>query len=174
MAKPGDTLVLYLLIGLFLFLIVRNLPFFRRKKELEDDLEIQGEVPTILREHGYEVIREKEKVPIYIDVSGEELESRLYIDYVARYEDEWYIVIVARDRKPLRFSGAGIRDFFLSYYLLYQPNGILYVDREKRTVKVITFDYPDVSFKPSTSRGVMVGAWILGVVILIMLFFWLL
>lgn len=173
MSKPGDTLVLYLLIGLFLYLIVRNLPFFVRKKELNDDQEIRGVVPDILREHGYEVVRSKEKIPLWIDVNGETLESRLYIDYVARCEEEWYIVIVARERKPIRMSGAGLRDFFLSYYLLYQPDGILYVDREKRTVKVITFDFPDCSLKPTKSRALVWGG-VLGFVILVVLFLWLL
>jgi len=173
MAKPGDTLVLYLLIGLFLYLIVRNLSFFVGKRESDAEREvIRGEVPNLLREHGYEVVRAKEKIPLWIEADGNPLESRLYIDYVARCDEEWYIVIVARERKPLRMSGAGLRDFFLSYYLLYEPDGILYVDREKKSIKTITFDFPDVSLKPSKSRA-FIWQLLLVSVILVLLILWL-
>jgi hypothetical protein len=152
--QPGDTLVLFLLIGVILYFIGKQIPFWPRKNDGQDGepLRIKGEVPDLLRSHGYEVVRAKEKVPLEIDVDEETYESRLYIDYVARRDEQWYIVIVARERKPLRMSGAGLRDFFLPYYLLYQPDGILYVNKEKQTVKLVQFDVPDVAFQKSQAK----------------------
>ena len=144
--RPGDTLVLFLLIGVIFYLIWKKLLDLYPKKQ-EPDEEIKGEVPDLLRQHGYEVVGEKERIPFDIDYGGRQYASRLFIDYFARREDAWYIVIVARSRKPVRESGAGLRDFFLPYYLLYRPDAILYVDREQGTIKEIEFDIPDVSFQ---------------------------
>jgi hypothetical protein len=144
--RPGDTLVLFLLIGVIFYLIWKKLLDLYPKKQ-EPDEEIEGEVPDLLRQHGYEVVGEKERIPFDIDYGGRQYASRLFIDYVARRDDAWYVVIVARPRKPIRESGAGLRDFFLPYYLLYRPDAILYVDREQGTIKEIEFDIPDVSFQ---------------------------
>jgi hypothetical protein len=152
-ARPGDTLVLFLLIGVILYIIWRQIPLSSvkwRKKEVEP-AQVKGEVPELLRAHGFEVVRAKERVPIVIGVDEAIYESRIYIDYIARREDEWYVVVVARERKPLRMSGAGLRDFFLPYFLLVQPDGILYVNKEKQTIKVIHFEVPDLTFS-SKSR----------------------
>ena len=146
MTRPGDTLVLFLLIGVIFYLIWKKLYSFY-PKEQDPGEEIEGEVPDLLRQHGYEVIGEKERIPFDIDFNGREFTSRLFIDYIARRDDAWYIVIVARSRKPVRESGAGLRDFFLPYYLLYHPDAILYVDRDQGSIKIIEFDIPDVSFQ---------------------------
>lgn len=146
MTRPGDTLVLFLLIGVIFYLIWKKL-YDLYPKGQEQSEEIRGEVPDLLRQHGYEVMREKERIPFDIDYNGRQYTSRLFIDYIARRDDAWYIVIVARSRKPIRESGAGLRDFFLPYYLLYQPDAILYVDREQGSIKEIEFDISDVSFQ---------------------------
>jgi hypothetical protein len=144
--RPGDTLVLFLLIGVIFYLIWKKLlDLYPTTKE--PDEEIEGEVPDLLRQHGYEVVGEKERILFDIGYGGRQYASRLFIDYFARREDAWYIVIVARSRKPVRESGAGLRDFFLPFYLLYRPDAILYVDREQGTIKEIEFDIPDVSFQ---------------------------
>ncbi|TCW41209.1 hypothetical protein EDC32_101870 [Laceyella sacchari] len=152
--QPGDTLVLFLILGAILYLIATQfIPRFRGNPPSEPKEEFRGEVPDLLRENGYEVIGGKERIPLSIEMDDKEYESRLYIDYIARQDEECYIVIVARQRKPLRLSGAGLRDFFLAYYLLCQPDGLLYVDREKRTVKRIFFDVPELPFHAKRSRA---------------------
>ncbi|MGA8941753.1 MAG: hypothetical protein WB502_03430 [Thermoactinomyces sp.] len=144
MTRPGDTLVLFLLIGVIFYFVLRKLPLPYRKKE-DENSEIRGEIPSLLRSHGYEVVGAKERIPFEIDFAGRTYESRLFIDYIARRDDEWYIVIVSRQRKPVRESGAGLREYFLPYYLLYRPAAILYVDRDQGLIKEIEFDIPDVS-----------------------------
>ncbi|TCS96375.1 hypothetical protein [Hazenella coriacea] len=153
MSKPGDTLVLILLVGvIFYFLLRKWLPvrfsqsLLQEPPQDEED-QIQGEVPRFLSNYGYEVVRRKEKVPISIQVDEQVYESRLFVDYIAKLGDEWYLVILAKERKPLRISGPALRDFFLSYFLLYQPKGILYVDLEKEKFKVIRIDVPDLTFQ---------------------------
>ncbi|MFC7440971.1 hypothetical protein [Laceyella putida] len=169
MAQPGDTFVLFLMLGAIMYVIVMQwIPRIRKKSVPETDAPFRGEVPDLLRENGYEVISGKQKVPLSIEVDGKGYDSRLYIDYIARRDGECYIVIVARERKPLRLSGAGLRDFFLTQYLMYQPDGMLYVDREKRSVKCIQFDLPEVSVHPKPSRNWMAMAGALGVGVLLL------
>ena len=49
-------------------------------------------------------------------------------------------MIIARSRKPLRMSGAAVRDRFLAHYLAFQPEGILYVEPDKGSVTPVTFE----------------------------------
>lgn len=149
MSKPGDTLVLILLVGVIFYFLWRKWSPDRAPKSdresLQDEVEeIQGEVPQFLSRYGYEVVRPKEKIPISIQVDERTYESRLFVDYIAKLGDEWYLVILAKEQKPLRISGPALRDFFLSYFLLYQPEGILYVDLEKEKFKVIQIDVPNL------------------------------
>jgi hypothetical protein len=157
MAKLGEHLVLALIIAVIFYLILRNwLPFaaiirWLNPSSPQEVEEIKGEVPDLLRDHGYEVIKSKEKTAIAVDVNGDSYESRLYVDYLARVEEEWYVVVIARERKPLRLTGAALRDHFLPCYLLYRPKGILYVQKEKGSIKVIQFDFPErMLTKPSS------------------------
>lgn len=170
MAQPGDTLILFLMLGAIIYAIAMQwMPLTGKKKVNHEPNEaVRGEVPDLLRTHGYEVVSGKQKVPLFIEVDEKEYESRLYIDYIARRDRECYIVIVARERKPLRLSGAGLRDFFLTHYLLYQPDGILYVDRNKKSIKCIQFDFPEVSADPKSSRNWLAMAGGLGICALLL------
>ncbi|RAL26554.1 hypothetical protein [Thermoflavimicrobium daqui] len=149
MSQLGDTLVLYLLIGVIIYFMLRKVfPFSRLKERLSpkneesESIPITGKVADILRSHGYEVMDEKIKVPLEIGADGELYQSRLYVDYLACDEEDIYLVLIARERKPLRMSGAALRDYFLIYYLLFEPAGILYVDKEKGSIKLIDFVVP--------------------------------
>lgn len=150
MAQPGDSLVLYLLIGVIFYFILRKWmsvsPFSGRfkKSSKEEEEKIQGPIPDLLRRHGFEVVQSKVRVPLTFDVEEKTFESRLIVDYIARADDEIYLVIVARERKPLRITGPGLRDLLLPYFLLYRPEGILYVDPEKNSIKCIQMDVPNV------------------------------
>jgi hypothetical protein len=152
-SRPGDGFVLVLMIAFIVFALVRKwISASRPDKEKKGETStIRGDVPALLRRLGYEVVREKERVPFTVEAAGQTYESRLFIDYIARKDGKWFLVIVARERKPLRMSGAGLRDFFLSMYLLYRPEGILYVDRDKGLVKPISFDVPSPSFEKERS-----------------------
>lgn len=151
----GDNLVLFLLLICLIYIIVRPwLPFslrewwFSPKKKKEPE-PLQGAIPDILRENGYEPVQEKIKSTIYIDVDEEEYESRLFFDYIAEKDQQYYLVITARDRKPVRWSGAGLRDFFLASYLAVKPAAILYVLPEKRLIKTIEIELENL---PSTGN----------------------
>lgn len=106
-----------------------------------------GEVADLLESSGYEVIGGKKRVPVTITVDGrEELQSRIYIDYFVRKPEtnELYAVKVAKERKPISWTGSGVRDALLPYYLLFdEVQGVLYVDMKDRSVRELEFEIED-------------------------------
>jgi hypothetical protein len=152
LSQFGDTLVLFLLIGVTLYLIIRKwLPFSFSKKRNDRETGNAsfriGRVPSILKKYGYEVIEGKTKVPIHIEFDGEDYASRLFVDYMAQSGDDTYLVLVGRQRKPLRLSGVALRERFLALYLLFEPAGILYVEPDSEQIKIVHFDVPDFKSK---------------------------
>lgn len=147
MTQPGDSLALIFILGIiFYFMVRRWLPLTftewltqssHRKKE-----PFSGKVPKLLEKDGYELYGGKEKVPMTILMDDHEYRSRLYVDYIVKKEDDWYLVFVERARNPLKSHGPGLRDLFLSYYLLYKPSGILYVKKDQ-TIHQIEFEIED-------------------------------
>lgn len=143
----GDGLILLLLsltiIGWLLFLVRRwLLAPLRPRLAVEPDPEIPvTEAIELLEYAGYEVLTGKRRVPVTIEVNDrQELESRLFIDHFAAVEDKLYVVKLARERKPMEWTGSGLRDHLLVYQLLYrEAEGILYVDPKLRTIEKIRF-----------------------------------
>ncbi|MFE4711071.1 MULTISPECIES: hypothetical protein [Paenibacillus] len=98
-----------------------------------------------LEEAGYEVIGGKLKIPLSFRVNGAAMYSRIFIDYVAAKEDgSFYMVILARPRKPLDFTGSGLRDYLLPYLLIYpECSGVLYVNMAAAAIHVIELGKDD-------------------------------
>jgi hypothetical protein len=148
MAQSGDSIVLVLIIFFILFLIARKWVSFRFTKDIimnkskKEPKVIKGEVPDLLREFGYDPIEGKKKIPISIELDSEAYQSRMYIDYLAMKEGLLYVVLVAKERKPMRRTGAAIRDLLFPFFLLYRPAGVVYVDKTKNKVSLIHFSHP--------------------------------
>ena len=99
----------------------------------------------LLEEAGYEVVGGKLKIPLSFNVDGSQLYSRIFIDYIAtKEEDSLYLVILARPRKPLDFTGSGLRDTLLPYLLIYpECTGVLYVNSATAAIQVIKLGRDD-------------------------------
>lgn len=143
----GDSLILILLsvaiAGWLFWLFHRWLTAPPQDRyTIESDLEVPvTEAVELLEFAGYEVLTGKRKIPVSIELNDREtLESRLFIDHFAAVEDKLYIVKLARDRKPLEWTGSGLREQLLVYQLLYrEADGILYVDPRLKTIEKIRF-----------------------------------
>lgn len=95
---------------------------------------------VFLERAGYEVISGKHRVPVGIELDGEPLASRLYIDYIAEKDGTMYIVKTARDRMPMDWTGSGVRDRLLIYSLLVpECGGVLFVDVKEQVIRIIHF-----------------------------------
>ena len=105
----------------------------------EDDENIR-----LLESAGYEVLSGKHRIPVAIDLDGNDLSSRLYIDYIAEQNGTMYIVKTARERMPMDWTGSGVRDRLLVYSLLLpECSGILFVDVRERVIRTIRFQIGD-------------------------------
>nr|WP_237690659.1 hypothetical protein [Paenibacillus caui] len=92
----------------------------------------------LLEQRGYEVVSGKLKVPLAFDCDEQLLYSRLFIDYVAHKDGEYFLVKEARDRKPVDWTGSGVRDALLPYLLLYPDcEGLLYINGEINEIRKI-------------------------------------
>jgi hypothetical protein len=146
-SQPGDSIVLILLIAFIIYLFVSRWVSWRFEKDWswnqskEQAKPIKGEVPTLLREFGYEPIEGKKKIPISIHMDNEPYDSRMFVDYLVMKESLLYVVIVARERKPLRHTGPAIRDYLFPTFLLFRPAGIVYVDKAKNKVSLVHFSH---------------------------------
>lgn len=143
----GDGLIL-LLLSLFItgWLLYRFRGWLLAPPKARHIITPDPEIPVtdaveLLEFAGYEVLTGKRKIPISVQVNdGARMESRLFIDHFAAVEDKLYVVRLARDRKPIEWTGSGLRDQLLVYQLLYgEVEGILYVDPKQRSIEKITF-----------------------------------
>ncbi|CAM2808772.1 hypothetical protein PASE110613_01860 [Paenibacillus sediminis] len=92
----------------------------------------------ILSDAGYEVLSGKMRIPILFDADGVQLHSRLYIDYLVSRDHATYMVKLARERRPVEWTGSAVRNEFLHYFLLYpECKGLLYVDVAQKEIKEV-------------------------------------
>ncbi|GGE10446.1 hypothetical protein GCM10011571_09690 [Marinithermofilum abyssi] len=160
----GDIIVLFLLVGLFLYLMARQLSPKHAYPAIpmEEQGSISGEIPRLLEGEGYDVVASKQRLPISVRVGEDRYDSRLFVDYIAKLGTDYYCVIVAKARKPLRLSGSALRDQFLGHFLAFPCAGILYVDPMSNTVKRIVFDVEKVHFRTPRRRWFVTHLMMLG------------
>lgn len=115
---------------------LNKLPFEHEAIELPEP----SEETELLESAGYEIISGKRKISLRIEADEESLSSNLWVDYFVRSEDELYAVKTARKRRPVDWTGSGLRDAFLPYALIYeQLDGVLYLDVEHRSIHKVIF-----------------------------------
>lgn len=148
MEQFGDWLIMIIAGGLLAFWLLRvfykwlHQPVSVNRLTLGKGARLDPEDENIrfLESSGYEVLSCKHRVPIAISLDGEQLESRLYIDYIAEADGELFIVKTARDRMPMDWTGSGVRDRLFVYSLLLpECDGILFVDVKEQIIRKITF-----------------------------------
>ncbi|RKN84688.1 hypothetical protein D7M11_11895 [Paenibacillus ginsengarvi] len=146
--RSGDTFViLLLLIAALVWFYVRSRLWYNKPRASlaiphQDELYVPSdEAVLLLNQKGYEIAAGKTKLPVYITLDGQEMESRLFIDAYVVKDDELFLVKLARERRPLEMSASAIRERLLVYYLLYpEAAGVLYVDTSLGSIKKITFE----------------------------------
>ncbi|SDW54133.1 hypothetical protein SAMN05444487_10472 [Marininema mesophilum] len=170
MLRDGDLIVLFLLLILVVFFIIR----WWKKADFRPVLTasnhpIRGEVPTMLEADGFELIAAKQRLPIAVRVGDTSYDSRLYVDYVATRAGNTYLVVLAKDKKPLRFSGAILRDRFLAHVLAFRAAGILYVEPHHGMYKTVSFDVTGVRYPPRRRLASYVITLVIGALITLLI-----
>lgn len=147
MGAYSDGLLMIVIAGIGAFLLYRGFRSWARKPfslrsgigfEMNEEI-LEHPAVDMLEQAGYEVVSDKLKVPLTFRVDGELLHSRLFIDYIAVKNGEFYLVRTARERLPIEWTGSGLRRELLPFLLLYpECAGVLYVDPEQGELKEIS------------------------------------
>lgn len=145
--------LLMVLLGIVIVLLIGyrvNRWLMSPQPDLLPGIPINDRIPDhpaigLLEQEGYEVVGGKVKVNLSFDAGHKPIRSRLFIDYVASGSNgELYMVKLARERMPVDWTGAGIRDRLMPYLLLYpECAGLLYVDINEGEVHRLTMDWSD-------------------------------
>lgn len=162
MTRPDDTLALYVIFAIILYLLVRNwLPMtfskWVKSSSKKQNKVISGKTADYLRTHGYEVLEKNVKIPLAISMENEQLDeekeydSRLYIDYIAAKDGHNYLVFVEREKRTLKLTGPHLRDRFLSPYLICRPQGILFITKDKQLLH-FDLEVPDQTMVMKTTQ----------------------
>jgi hypothetical protein len=144
--QHGDTYVMVLLM-----LILFGWVYVKLKKKYSEDEwhvpngvpagDLDSEIVMLLEQAGYTVIEGKQRIPIRIQADSDLLETRLFIDGLVEREDELFVVRLARERKPMDWTGSSIRDHLLSIQLLYRSAaGVIYIDPRSGFLHQIRFE----------------------------------
>lgn len=146
MTSQGDTIVLAMIIIAFViwaYIILKrwtDRPPLRKMPFISNAAPLSEELKTLLRAHGYTPIGGKLKIPLKITVDGRHLTSRMFIDGFAQKQQELFVVRLHRNRQPIEWTGAGVRNHLLSYALLYEETaGVLYVNEHENDVTEVRF-----------------------------------
>ena len=110
---------------------------------VEPDPEIVlTEAVELLEQAGYSVLTNKRKISITARLGEEDARtSRLFVDHFVEKEGKLYLVKLEKPRKPLEWTGSGLRDRLLVYQLLYpEAAGILYVNPKEPSIELIRFE----------------------------------
>lgn len=144
MGLIGVALAIFILYRIYIWLQSSPRSFMKDKIPLNKVI-IPHPSIDLLEGAGYEIIGGKLKIPLSFKVDGLSLYSRLFIDYVAtKEESSFYLVMLARPRKPLDLTGSGLRDTLLPYLLIYpECSGVLYVNVATATIQVIKLGKDD-------------------------------
>lgn len=152
MGAYSDGLLMLVIAGIGIYLLYRGFRSWVRKPfslrtgigfEMNEEI-MEHPAVDMLEEAGYEVVSDKLKVPLTFRVNGELLHSRLFIDYIAVKNGEFYLVRTARERYPVEWTGSGLRRDLLPFLLLYpECAGVIYVDPEQGELKVISLTTDD-------------------------------
>lgn len=103
--------------------------------------EADDEGAALIREHGYEVLSGKHRIPLGVSVDDGPYEAtRLYFDYVASADERYYLVKLERPRQPLDWTASGLRERLLVYALLFpECDGLIIADLRDRKLKTVKF-----------------------------------
>ncbi|OEF98452.1 hypothetical protein [Desulfuribacillus alkaliarsenatis] len=108
-----------------------------------------GAATKLLEANGYEIVAGKHRVPIDIKASDRNYQSRILIDFIAKKNDNIYVVKIKNKRKQERYSGSFLRDELLKYQLFFRVDGVLYIDLDKEKINEVYFDLSNFQYNRS-------------------------
>lgn len=171
MMTAQDGLILALLFGGAL--MYASIRFWKRQKGRyiqKRGIRAEAVAEALLKAEGYRVVSRQLAAPAIIYVDGKAHQSTIHADFMVRRGFQRYLVEVktGKDANP---GLAHVRRQLLEYHFLFAPDGLLFVDANKKRIHKVTFDRPLVSRWPSVLPTIFVGM-LLGASLSLLLVSW--
>lgn len=110
---------------------------------LSDRFPQASQAVTLLKEKGYDVIGGEYYVPIHTYMDGKELErTKMWIDMIARRDEQWYIVRIARKQTQLEWDAKTIHKQWATYFAAYPKcAGLLVVNMKEKCIRELQMKF---------------------------------
>lgn len=142
MMTETDYIVLYFLLGaLAVWLLLRYAKRLKGKRVQKRGKRGEEAAVALLRSQGYRVLDRQVTKPATIYVDGKCHESHVHADMVVQKGWRRYIVEV-KTGKQANPALANVRRQLLEYNFVFEPDGMLFVDIEKKRIREVAFDRP--------------------------------
>ncbi|MDN5346920.1 MAG: hypothetical protein PWP65_484 [Clostridia bacterium] len=136
--RPGELLILGLLLGLFLGIWgCRRWSAKRLQLKFARARRAEREALNFLKAQGYHILDMQCRVPVVTIVDGFHYQGAVRADIIARKGKKKYVVEVKAGREGEKPAQARTRRQLLEYFLVYRPDGVLLLDMETRRLQEI-------------------------------------
>lgn len=137
----SDILILGIIIGGFLFYnISKALQSVKIKRMLAKAKKAEREAIYLLKKNGFNVIGIQVKRNIMTYIDGKPYSGYVKVDFLAQKNRKKYVVEVKTGQQT-RATQSLVRRQLLEYFLVYNPQGILLLDMERKKIQTIEFDW---------------------------------
>jgi hypothetical protein len=149
-------LILFAIIGLYIayrsfwmFKLQGNANSSTSTKEVLQAPHRRSDLERLIESEGYEIIQGTDRIPVEIRYGEKHVESHYTADLLVKKDNQIFVVKKKRKAERSSLSSVSIRRELFPLSLLYDADGVLYVDTNGGKVKEITFLFP----KPFYSGG---------------------
>ena len=150
-----DILILGIIIGGFLFYIInKKFTNIKIKRILANAKKAEKEAVYLLSNHGYRIISMQEKRNIITYIDGKPYPSYVKVDLIVQKKGKRYIVEVKTGQQT-KATTALVRRQLLEYYLVFNPEGIILLDMDRKKIQTIEFNWDTHSFR---WKGIIIAA----------------
>ncbi|MFC4599184.1 hypothetical protein [Cohnella hongkongensis] len=148
MGSVGDWVIMLIAAAIMVWWVIRRLdrwlhepPDARLRKLAAAGGVEEDEHVALLREHGFQALSGKHRISLGVSVdNGPVMPTRLYFDYLAVKDHQYYLVKLERARQPLEWTPSALRERLLVYALLFPDcYGIVIVPAQERQIKIVRF-----------------------------------
>lgn len=142
MMTDKDLILLCFVLGtLTCWLLLRYIRRIKGKQIQKRGKRGEDAAVALLKSEGYRVLGRQVTKPAVIYIDGKCHESKVHADIVAQKGWKRYIVEV-KTGKQANPALANVRRQLLEYNLVFEPEGMLFVDIEKKHIRSVSFDRP--------------------------------
>lgn len=112
---------------------------FKIRKRLRRAKKSEIRAINLLEKHGFEIVDVQKTEDYKLIVDNKTYNVTVKADMIARKNNKIYVVEVKSGKKAPSFKNIATRRQLLEYYLVYNPDGLILVDMEKRKIQNIDF-----------------------------------